>query len=390
MADVTSLSEEIRNTATPFYFYDTQLLKETLKQVELHGLRKGYKVHYAMKANANPRLLPIIQQYGLGADAVSANEVKAAIAAGFPREEIVFAGVGKTDEEIRTGLEENIFCFNCESAQEVEVINAIAGQLGKKTKIALRINPNVDAKTHHYITTGKQENKFGLPPGEIDLVIDKLPQLPNVQLAGIHFHIGSQVTSLDSYYQLSQRAREFAAYFHDKSIHLTHINVGGGLGIDYNDPKSNPIPDFGSYFGVFEKNLPLAPGQELHFELGRAVVGQCGSLVSKILYVKRGESINFIIIDAGMTELLRPALYQAKHFIENISSNESNREVYDVVGPICESSDAFAKAIELPASQRGDLIAIRSAGAYGEVMMSRYNLRDTAQTYLDVDFFQEK
>lgn len=386
MADITSLLKAINETPTPFYFYDTALLSHTLEKVKEHGIKKGFKVHYAMKANANPRLLEIIQKSGLGADAVSANEVKAAIKAGFDREEIVFAGVGKTDAEIRTGLEENIFCFNCESAQEVEVINSIAAQLGRKTRIALRINPNVDAKTHHYITTGKQENKFGLPPAEIDLVIDKLDQFPHVQLAGIHFHIGSQVTCLDSYYQLSQKAREFVAYFRDKGINLSHINVGGGLGIDYEDPKRNTVPDFKSYFEVFEKNLPLAPGQELHFELGRAIVGQCGSLISRILYVKQGESINFIIIDAGMTELIRPALYQAKHFIENISSGETATETYDVVGPICESSDAFARAIQLPVSRRGDLVAIRSAGAYGEVMMSRYNLRDPAKTYLDVDF----
>ncbi|MEQ9375098.1 MAG: diaminopimelate decarboxylase [Imperialibacter sp.] len=386
MADITSLPGSTQNIPTPFYFYDLELLRKSLDEVKKHGLSKGYKVHYAMKANANPRILEVIKQYHLGADAVSANEVKAALAAGFPKEEIVFAGVGKSDEEIMVGLQNDIFCFNCESAQEVEVINELAGRMGKKAKIALRINPNVDAKTHHYITTGMKENKFGLPPKEIDQVIDKLPQLANIQLTGIHFHIGSQVTSLESYTQLAQRANDFNAYFRSKGIELQHVNVGGGLGIDYVDPKGNPVPDFKSYFEVFEKHMKLAPEQELHFELGRAIVGQCGSLISKVLYNKEGETIKFLIIDAGMTELIRPALYQAEHFIENISSTSASKETYDVVGPICESSDAFRRGIELKQSKRGDLLAIRSAGAYGEVMMSRYNLRDNAKTYFDVDF----
>ncbi|WP_339788473.1 diaminopimelate decarboxylase [uncultured Imperialibacter sp.] len=386
MADITSLPGSIQNIPTPFYFYDLELLRKSLDEVKKHGLTKGYKVHYAMKANANPRILEVIRQYHLGADAVSANEVKAALAAGFPKEEIVFAGVGKSDEEITVGLQNDIFCFNCESAQEVEVINELAGKMGKKAKIALRINPNVDAKTHHYITTGMKENKFGLPPKEIDQVIDKLPQLANIQLTGIHFHIGSQVTSLESYTQLAQRANDFNTYFRSKGIELQHVNVGGGLGIDYVDPKGNPVPDFKSYFKVFEKHMKLATGQELHFELGRAIVGQCGSLISKVLYNKEGETIKFLIIDAGMTELIRPALYQAEHFIENITSKSQAFETYDVVGPICESSDAFRRGIELKQSKRGDLLAIRSAGAYGEVMMSRYNLRDNAKTYFDVDF----
>lgn len=386
MADITSLLSRAKNTPTPFYFYDLELLEQTLEQVKIHGLGKGYKVHYAMKANANPRILEVIRKYHLGADAVSANEVKAAVAAGFPKEEIVFAGVGKSDEEITVGLEQDIYCFNCESAQEVEVINELAGKLGKKARVALRINPYVDAKTHHYITTGLKENKFGLPPAEIDVVIDRLPSMTNIELTGIHFHIGSQVTSLDSYTQLCQRANDFNAFFREKGIKLAHINVGGGLGIDYVNPKKNPIPDFRSYFEVFEKNMKMSPGQELHFELGRAIVGQCGSLVSKVLYNKRGETINFLIIDAGMTELIRPALYQAEHFIENLTSVSNKLEVYDVVGPICESSDAFRRGIELKESKRGDLLAIRSAGAYGEVMMSRYNLRDAAKTWFDTDF----
>ncbi len=386
MADITSLLGSIQNIPTPFYFYDLELLKKSLDEVKKHGLSKGYKVHYAMKANANPRILEVIRQYHLGADAVSSNEVKAALAAGFPKEEIVFAGVGKSDEEIIVGLSNDIFCFNCESAQEVEVINELAGKMGKKANVALRINPNVDAKTHHYITTGMKENKFGLPPKEIDQVIDKLPQLVNINLTGIHFHIGSQVTSMESYTQLAGRANDFNVYFRSKGIELQHVNVGGGLGIDYVDPKNNPVPDFKSYFEVFEKHMKLAPGQELHFELGRAIVGQCGSLISKVLYNKEGETIKFLIIDAGMTELIRPALYQAEHFIENISSTSEALETYDVVGPICESSDAFRRGIMLKQSQRGDLLAIRSAGAYGEVMMSRYNLRDYAKTYFDVDF----
>ncbi len=373
---------------TPFYYYDLNLLKKTLEALSIESSKRNYKIHYALKANSNDRILKIISDYGLGADCVSGNEITKAIETGFKNDEMVFAGVGKSDKEIKTALENNIACFNVESMQELEVIGSIASSLNKIAPIAIRINPNVDANTHHYITTGLEENKFGINTWELPAILQKLPSLKNIKLVGLHFHIGSQITDLNVFKGLCIRINEIQKWFDEHNIRLKNINVGGGLGINYENPDSELIPDFNSYFQIFEKFLELRHGQEVHFEIGRAIVGQCGSLISRVLFIKEGINTNFAILDAGMTELIRPALYQSYHKIENISKSETpptGRQVvnpkseilrYDVVGPICESSDTFGKAILLHATKRGDLIAIRSTGAYGEVMASRYNLRD--------------
>ncbi len=365
---------------TPFYYYDLALLKKTLKELIKESSKRNYKIHYALKANSNDRILRIISEHGLGADCVSGNEITKAVSTGFKNEDIVFAGVGKSDEEIKIALENNIFCFNVESLQELEVIDSFASSMDKKANIALRINPNIDAKTHQYITTGLEENKFGINSSDLNTVIEKLNSLPGLNLIGLHFHIGSQITDLDVYKSLCLHINEMLGWFETQNFNLKHINAGGGLGVDYQNPDENPISDFKSFFGVFEKFLELRAGQILHFEIGRAIVAQCGSLISKVLYIKEGVNTNFLILDAGMTELMRPALYQAYHKIENLSNSglrtaDSVLQKYDVVGPICESSDTFAKAILLPETKRGDLMAIRSAGAYGEEMSLRYNLR---------------
>ncbi|MBI3519351.1 MAG: diaminopimelate decarboxylase [Bacteroidetes bacterium] len=366
---------------TPFYYYDLALLKKTLETVNTESSKYNYHVHYAFKANTNARLIDIIKQYGLGADCVSGNEVKCAIENGFEASHIVFAGVGKNDDEINYALEKNIFCFNCESMQELDVINELAAKKNKVASIALRINPNVDAHTHKYITTGLEENKFGINPYEFETVIEKIKILPNLKLIGLHFHIGSQITDLSPYKKLCTRVNEINHFFLNKGFDLPVINVGGGIGINYHQPDKEAIIDFAAYFKVFHDFIELRKNQQLHFELGRAIIAQCGSLISRVLYIKNGINTNFAILDAGMTELIRPALYQAYHKIENISSDSSTTIKYDVVGPICESSDCFGKAVELPETKRGDLIAIRSAGAYGEVMSSRYNLRDEVRSY---------
>jgi len=366
-------------TPTPFYYYDVELLKTTLALVQKEASKYNYHVHYAFKANSNPTLLNIIRSFDLGADCVSGNEIKRAIETNFSPQKIAFAGVGKSDEEINIGLDNDIFCFNCESIPEIEVINELATKKNKVAKIALRINPNVNANTHHYITTGLEENKFGINRWELENVLAILTQLSNVQLIGLHFHIGSQITDLSSFKGLCLRVNEIQEWFYNRQIIVDHINVGGGLGIDYENPKQNPIPDFKTYFKLFHDFIELRPHQELHFELGRSIVGQCGSLITKVLYVKKGVNTNFVIVDAGMTELIRPALYQAVHSISNLTSSTKETARYDVVGPICESSDCFAKALSLPVTKRGDLIAILSTGAYGEVMTSQYNLRDTVK-----------
>lgn len=373
--------QKFEKLPTPFYYYDMDVLKQTLTNLITESKKYGFIVHYAMKANTNNRLLALIKSYGLGADCVSGNEVKKAVETGFSGEHIVFAGVGKSDAEINIGLDNDIFCFNCESLQELEVINELAYKKEKTADIALRINPNVNANTHHYITTGLEENKFGINMWEMDEVITKLKTLSNIKLKGIHFHIGSQITDLNTFKNLCTRINEIQQWFENHNLQIEHINVGGGLGINYHEPDLNSIPDFENYFKLFDEFLERKPFQKIHFELGRAIVGQCGSLVSRVLYVKKGKVTNFVILDAGMTELIRPILYQAYHKIENISAYNSNQAplvTYDIVGPICESSDCFGKSVKLPETQRGNLIVLRTTGAYGEAMASNYNLREKA------------
>lgn len=373
----------ISSQKTPFYFYDLSVLRDSLHAIMKEQKKYGYHVHYALKANANPELLKWIKEAGLGADCVSGNEVIRAAEVGFSADKIAFAGVGKSDEEIEAALDRNIFCFNCESTQELEVINELAAKRQVAAPVALRINPNVDAYTHKYITTGLEENKFGINPYEFDAVLEKIKKLKHIQLIGLHFHIGSQITDLTPFKKLCVRVNEINQWFFQKGYDLKIINVGGGVGINYKEPDKESVIDFEAYFKVFHELLELRPQQEVHFELGRAVIAQCGSLISKVLYIKNGINTNFAILDAGMTELIRPALYQAYHKIENISRiNAPVNTKYDVVGPICESSDCFGKAVELPETFRGDLIAIRSAGAYGEVMSSRYNLRDEVRSVM--------
>jgi diaminopimelate decarboxylase len=374
-------------TPTPFYYYDMELLDQTLQSLKQEAARYKFEVHYALKANANTAILNRIQSFGFGADCVSGNEVTKALETGFESKKIVFAGVGKSDEEIRTGLINDIHSFNCESLQELEVINQLAGEMNKIAPVALRLNPNVSANTHKYITTGLEENKFGINQWELEAIVDRLKTLENIHLVGLHFHIGSQITDLTAFKSLCIKINEFQQWFSQRRIALPHLNVGGGLGIDYHKPNLNPIVDFASFFKLFHDFLNVYPGQQVHFELGRALVAQCGNLISKVLYIKNGVNTNFMILDAGMTELIRPALYQAYHKIENITnSHPCTTQRYDVVGPICESSDCFGKSLQLPVTSRGDLIAIRSTGAYGEVMSSNYNLREKVKAYYSSDF----
>lgn len=368
-------ADKFLSQPTPFYYYSLPLLEATLSEVNESSAYPGFKVHYAIKANANPEILKVISRAGLGADVVSGGEIRAAVAAGFPADKIVFAGVGKSDAEIITALEAGIACFNVESMPELEVISALALERGIVAKVALRVNPNIDAHTHHYITTGLSENKFGISLEMLPSVVEQAVALKGVELIGLHFHIGSQLTDMKPFEMLCDTVNRLNAEFNEKGIRLQTLNVGGGLGIDYQQPDLHPIPDFKAYFKVFADNMKLLPGQELHFELGRAIVGQCGSLITRVLYVKQGLNRKFAIVDAGFTELIRPALYQAHHVIENLTSPDKPLEKYDVVGPICESSDCFGKDELLPELSRGDILALRSAGAYGEAMASTYNCR---------------
>ena len=374
--------ERFQDIQTPFYYYDSEVLRQTLKTInEEAGKHEGFVVHYAVKANANPKVLRIIREAGLGADCVSGGEIEASIKAGFPASKIVYAGVGKADWEINLGLDNDIFCFNVESIPELEVINDLAAKKGKVARVAFRLNPNLGAHTHANITTGLAENKFGIAMRDMLTVIDEASKMANVKFVGLHFHIGSQILDMGDFQALCNRVNELQDELERHRIQVEHINVGGGLGVDYEHPNRLPIPDFKAYLDTYAKKLKLRNGQTLHFELGRAVVAQCGSLITRTLYIKEGATKRFAIVDAGFPDLIRPALYQAYHKIENISSEEP-KEAYDVVGPICESTDVFAKQIDLNKTHRGDLLAIRSAGAYGEIMASQYNCRKLPKGYL--------
>ena len=370
----TKLISYFGTQQTPFYFYNMELLKATLENAIQSATKYNYTLHYAIKANANPRLLSVIKDTGMGADCVSGNEIKRALETGFSADKIVFAGVGKTDQEIIYGIKNNIFCFNCESTQELDVIEEIAKSMNKKVRIALRLNPNIDAKTHPNITTGLSINKFGIPYNELDYILNNIDRYQNLLIEGVHVHVGSQITDLSVFKNLCLFINQVQDMLEDRNISTQYINLGGGIGIDYQNPE-NQIPEFDSYLKVINENITIKKNQTIHLEPGRSIVGQSGILVTKVLYVKaNSENHRTIIVDSGFTELLRPALYHANHKIVNLSSSSKNLK-YDVAGPLCETSDYFAHEIELPETKRGDLIAICSTGAYGEVMTSRYNLR---------------
>lgn len=374
--------KRLHRVDTPYYYYDTDLLRRTLEAINAETRKHdNYEVHYAIKANANPKVLNIICQAGLGADCVSGGEIQAALKAGFPPNKIVFAGIGKSDWEINLGLDKGIFCFNVESIPELEVINELAAKKNTIAQVCFRINPDVGAHTHANITTGLAENKFGIALNDLDKLIDLADRLAHIHFIGLHFHIGSQILDMGDFKALCNRINDIQSKLLQRQIIIEHINVGGGLGINYDYPDREEIPNFKAYFDTYARHLKLHPSQSLHFELGRAVVGQMGTLMTKVLYVKQGTHKQFAIVDAGMTDLIRPALYHAIHKIENLSSEEAH-ESYDVVGPICESSDVFAKAIDLSKCHRGDLLAIRSAGAYGEIMASSYNCRKLPKGYM--------
>lgn len=367
------------NLSTPFYYYDLDILEKNLFNLK-NSLKTYNKVHFSVKSNSNPRILRIIKNFNLGIDAVSANEIKHCINLGFNPKDIVFAGVGKSDEEIKYGIINNISYFNVESLQELEVIDSISKKFSKKTTVSIRINPNIKSETHKKIQTGSSDDKFGIDLNDISH-IPKLQKLENIKITGLHFHIGSQIINLKPFHDLCNISNDILNYLRENDIKIKNINVGGGLGIDYEYPEKNLLSNFKEFISLFNNQIRLDKNQSIHFELGRSIVGQCGFLISKILYSKKSYDKNFLILDSGMNNLIRPALYNSKHKISNLTSKNSDHLNYDVAGPICESSDTFAKNYRLVKSIRGDLIAIHSCGAYAESMSSNYNLRDNINSY---------
>lgn len=367
--------DQFSTISAPFYYYDLNLLSATLDEIKRQIDGMPYVVHYAIKANNTPEVVRMIAERGFGVDIVSGGELKAALEMGFTADKMAYSSVGKTDEEIRLGIEAGICCFNVESIPELVIISEIAAKIGKKANVALRLNPDIDAHSHHYITTGVADNKFGINLDMAEEAFDLAMSMPEITLKGLHFHIGSQITVNEPFRLLCERVNNIVSAFEAKGFKPEILNVGGGLGIDYEQPDVNPIPDFAHFFDIFKKNIILRDNQTLHFELGRSMVAQCGTLVSKVLYVKNNGNKKFVILDAGMTDLIRPALYQAHHKLENLTSKAVECETYDIVGPVCETSDTFGENEILPKTQRGDIFAIRSAGAYGATMASNYNLR---------------
>jgi len=283
--------DKFDNLQTPFYYYDTDLLRATLQTINNEVARhENYVIHYAVKANANPKVLQIIREAGLSVDCVSGGEIERVIESRFQTDQIVFAGVGKNDWEIRLALDKNIFCFNVESAPELAIINELAAEKGQMARICLRINPDIDAHTHAHITTGSAENKFGIAMKDVQSVLEMVEQTAHIQLIGLHFHIGSQIVQMQDFASLCARINMIQDELERRGIQIEVINVGGGLGVDYQTPDKQPIPDFRSYFNTYAENLQLRPHQQLHFELGRAVVAQCGSLITRVLYVKQGST----------------------------------------------------------------------------------------------------
>ena len=379
----SKIIDALDRVATPFYYYDMDLFHKTVDHVAEMAAQYDVKVHYAVKANVERRLLEYISTKGFGADCVSGNEVLHAHDCGFPADKIVYAGVGKSDKEIYNALMLGIEAFNCESLQEIYVINEMAHRYGVKANVSVRINPDIDAHTHKYVTTGLYENKFGISQHEFDKLIDILTKSEHINFIGLHFHIGSQITRVDEVYALEcQRVNDIVAYFERNGLKVGNINLGGGLGVDYDDPDENPIADFETWFKTIRENIVCRDDQNVHVEPGRSLVAHCGTLISRVLFVKSGETKNFLIMDAGMNDLIRPALYGAYHKIENLSAQMRTffptHQAYDIVGPVCESSDVWGAGRLLPLSVRGDLMAIRSTGAYGQVMASRYNMKDLA------------
>ena len=384
MLDINTI-EHLDKIATPFYYYDMELFHKTVDHVAELAQQHEIKVHYAIKANVERRLLEYISSKGFGADCVSGNEVLHAHSCGFPAVKIVYAGVGKSDKEIYDAMMLGIEAFNCESLQEIFVINEMAHLHGVKANISVRINPDIDAHTHKYVTTGLYENKFGISNHEFDKLIEFLQKSEHINFFGLHFHIGSQITRVNEVFSLEcKRVNEIVRYFESKGLTVKNINLGGGLGVDYDDPDGSPVADFETWFNAISSNIIRRKDQSVHVEPGRSLVAQCASLISRVLFVKSGETKNFLIMDAGMNDLIRPALYGAYHKIENLSAAQRSffptYQAYDIVGPVCESSDVWGAGRLLPLSVRGDLMAIRSTGAYGQVMASRYNMKDLAPT----------
>ena len=370
------VASQLKEIETPFYLYDINLLRQTLESVVYESNKYNYKVLYAIKANNDDFLLSIIKEYGIGIDCASGNEVSTAIEMGFDPKTVVYAGGGKKDKEIRYALEQEILAINCESIEELQVVDALAAEMGKKADVGLRVDPDIDPKTNHCIDTGQADSKFGIAYDEILENVELIKSLKNINIIGIHIHIGSQIRELHVFENMCNKANAIVEKLESLGFSFRMVDVGGGLGINYDVPENEPIPNFASLFAIVREYLNVGD-KEVHFEFGRSIVGECGELIASVLFNKTtATGRRLLIIDASMTELIRPMLYGSYHNIENITSEEDVFKKYTVVGTACESTDVFDENISRKKSMRGDLLAIMSAGAYGRSMASEYNMHE--------------
>ena len=379
------LSKIAEKVGTPFYVYSKAAILDKINQYKEAFKSVDTLICYATKANPNLSILKIAAEEGLGADTVSGGEIYKAIKAGIKPEKIVYAGVGKTDFELDFAVREGILSFNIESKQELDVLNQIAEKRKKKANIAIRVNPDVDPKTHPYISTGLKESKFGI---DIDEALDAYKyaaKLENLNIVGIHCHIGSQLLDVSPYKEAIEKVLSLVEKLKKEGINLSHLDIGGGLGIKYKPEDNPPTP-----YDLANVILPLVrdTGLKLIIEPGRSLVGESGALVSKVIFTKKKKSKNFIIVDSGMNDLVRPAMYNAYHHILPIKPKDE-KIVADIVGPICETGDFLALDREIDSLRRGDLLAVMSAGAYGSSMSSNYNVRPRAvEVLVDKDRFK--
>ena len=365
---VDSIAEDV---GTPFYLYSYGHLVERVKTLKQAFSEVNFQIHFAVKANSNISILRILALEGCGMDVVSAGEIFRCIRAGADPSSIVFAGVGKQEWEMRYALELGIGCFNIESEAELELLGAVAKDIGKRAPIAVRVNPDVDPKTHPYISTGLKKSKFGLTPEKAKVLYKRAMEMDSIEIVGIHCHIGSQITTVSPFRDAVERVIALVVELRKEGITIRDLDMGGGLGIRYKD-ETPPTP-----FELAEAVVPMVKeiGLNLHMEPGRWISGNCGALITKVLFEKRGETKNFLVVDAAMNDLARPSLYGAYHSIMASPLREGDGDVWDVVGPICESGDFLAQERELPPVKPGDLLAVCSAGAYGFSMSSNYNSR---------------
>lgn len=373
-AEDVNLKDLADEVGTPFYCYSTATLERHYKVMDEAFKGSDHAIHYSIKGNSNQAVIKTLADLGAGMDVVSEGELRRALAAGVPARKIVFSGVGKTARELALALREGIACFNVESEPELELLNDVAGRVGQRAAISIRVNPDVDAKTHAKITTGKSDNKFGITYQRASAVYARAAALPNLDVTGVDMHIGSQITELAPFEQAFKLMAQLVDQLKTEGHNIRHLDLGGGLGVPYRG--TNDVPPHPDEYAQMVKRTLGHLGLKYMLEPGRMIVGNAGIMVTKVIYMKENEGKHFVIQDGAMNDLIRPTLYDAYHEILSVDESRNEKSIEaDVVGPVCETGDYLAKGRRLPQVQQGDLLAVMTAGAYGAVQSGTYNTR---------------